>query len=292
MKFLLTGRLVTNLNDVMQGKSPRTPSFDRIARKPGTLRGLIKDTQGKPVPGARVLARTSAFGGLGSSASATSDARGYYEIPLPRGIARVWCGGVAVPYQGVRLALSLHPADGVLDDFVVKDGGIEHFVLRTWGVVSLDAITDNPIYSGNYYGGSFTVSYSTREADDENALKSWLVLGSTIELQTIPVGPLLDGSIGEALVVRQKLDGKVYFQVNNVPIGRYKIQAVVIEPSGKTSPLRLKDNSRQDLPGGLTPKVTDGPATLLFRSDGGTPNTLRIPGGNMARMELLAELAG
>jgi hypothetical protein len=111
---------------------------------------------------------------------ATSDANGYYEVPMPYGVGRVWCAGVGVTYNGIPMALSLPPADGEMDDFVSKTGGVENFVLLTHGIAIPSGVNDNPAYSGNYYGGTSSVGYSTREVKDTFSPQHWLTFGSEV----------------------------------------------------------------------------------------------------------------
>jgi hypothetical protein len=230
--------------------------------------------------------------GTKQSITVRTDANGLYEVPIPMGGCQVWCAGYALDYHGVRLALPLHPADGELDNLNKAQGDIENFVLLPYGVANPSGVSENPVYSGNYYGGTFTVGYSTREANDTFSPAYWLTLGSVVEITLTPDGPLVGGGAGRPIVIRKKLDYNCssYFQVNNVPIGRYKIQARLIE-NGNTVPIRLKENVGSPPKGGLNPKETEDEATLLFRSDTGDPKTLRVPKGNMGRLELLIERA-
>jgi hypothetical protein len=157
-----------------------------------------------------------------------------------------------------------------------------------YGVANISTASDNPVYSGAYYGASFTVGYGLREPDDNNAPKAWLVQGTEVEITLTPEGPLLDGSEGRPLIIRKKLTPGSYFQVNDIPIGFYRIRARVITENGG-EPLRIKDNSRSDRKGGLEPKESEGTATVLFRSASSDPSTLRAAGGNMERLSLLVE---
>ncbi|MGC4046790.1 MAG: carboxypeptidase-like regulatory domain-containing protein [Armatimonas sp.] len=280
------GRVVSNYDDCMEGRTPVKPKFTAIAPKRGALRGYVKDAQGRPVVGAKIMASSSAFGGFRTSATGTTNAQGYYEVAVPKGIARVWCAGVVVSQDGLRMALPLHPADNTLEDFDTTKGAVENFVLRSWGVANENG---DPSYSRNYYGGAFWLSYPTREPDDQNAPKDWLVLGSTIELTLTPDGPLMDGSKGEPLTFKAKVGSVGHFEANDIPIGRYSVKATLAMPDGKPQALRLRDNSRTNRPGGLEPKESNGQATLRFRSESTDPVMLRVPGGGMERLSLLID---
>jgi hypothetical protein len=209
---------------------------------------------------------------------------------MPQGVGRVWIAGVGMTYNGVRMALPLHPADGEISDFHSKTGGVENLALLTYGTANEAGASDNPAYGGNYYGASFNVGYYNREPGDENAPRSWMVLGSDVEITLTPDGPLADGSAGRPLVIRQKITPRGRFQVNNIPVGRYQIRARLIE-NGNTVPIRLKDGSLGGRKGGMTPTETDDTATIVFRSVSADPLMLRVPGGGMDRLDLTIEHA-
>ncbi len=280
--------VVTEMNDVMDGKTPAPPAFPKLAPKPGRLRGYVKDAAGRPLEGAKILVTTSAVGGLGSGVTAESDAKGYYEAPLPVGISQVWCAGYGVTYHGVRLALALRPADGKLGHFEAKKGAVENFYLAPYGIANEASVSENPVYAGGYYGASFTVGYWVADPD-RPGITGGVPEGSTIEITLTPQGPLVDGSKGRTLVLRKKLEPyKSYFQVNDVPVGRYTIAARLITDGG-SEPLRLKDNSGRPGKGGMTPKETEDSATIIFRSEGADHGILRVTGGSMERLSMLVE---
>ncbi|MES2459171.1 MAG: hypothetical protein V4671_01210 [Armatimonadota bacterium] len=279
----------TQLNDIMDGKMPRIPSFPKIARKPGFLRGYVKGIDGKPLVGASIMILPPTVYGSGlskRSVIAKTDANGLYEVAVPSGGCTVWCAGHAVNYRGVRLALPLHPVDGNLDSINTK-GDIENFALLPYGVANVSTSSENPGYGGAYYGASFTVNFASREPEDTN-YPQWLPFGSEIEITLVPDGLQLDGSVGRPIIIRKKVSPKGWFQVNNVPIGQYKIRARLTE-DGKTVPLVLKDNSNRDRKGGMTPPESSDWAAILFRSGGGDPVTQRVPGGGMDRHGLIVE---
>ena len=58
------------------------------------------------------------------------------------------------------------------------------------------------------------------------------------------------------------------FNVNNIPVGVYRINAK-LRNNGQITPLRLEETgSRSSLPFGIEPKATRGQATLAFRPNG------------------------
>jgi hypothetical protein len=279
----------TGMYDVMNGEMPKSPAFPKIAKKPGYLRGYVKNSAGKPLAGAKVMALTSAFGGFGSGTTGETNEQGYYEIKLPSGVARYWCAGYAVTYHGVRIASTLRPADGKMSDFDSKQGAVKNWVFLPYGIVDEATVSDNPKYSGGYFGASFTVGYWVDDPDPSRHLAGGVSVGDMIEITLTPQGPLIDGSTGRTIIIRNKVESAFSgFQVNNVPVGRYSISAKLTR-DGKTENLRLKENIRRDAKGGLMPKVTEDTATVIFRSDGSNPGILRVSGGNMERLEILLE---
>jgi hypothetical protein len=153
--------------------------------KPARAR-LRQERQGKPVAGAKIWSPTSAFGGFRTSANSTSDANGYYEVLMQHGVGRVWIAGVGMTYNGVRIALPLHPADGEISDFHSKTGGVENLALFTYGIANEAGVNDNPGYGGNYYGASFRLMYYWREPGDESAPRERLILESEMEVTLTP----------------------------------------------------------------------------------------------------------
>jgi hypothetical protein len=109
-----------------------------------------------------------------------------------------------------------------------------------------------------------------------------------VEITLTPDGPLADGSAGRPFVIRHKVVTRGWFEVHNIPVGRYRIQARVTE-GGKALPLRLKEGHLSGRKGGMTPTETDDTATIVFRSVSSDPMMLRVPAGGMDRLSLNAE---
>ena len=286
--------IVTNTNDVMGGKSPAIPAFPKLTRKPGYLRGSVRDSAGRPLEGAHIMVIPAALFGSSRTSQAIkgrTDANGFYEIALPVGGCRVWCAGYAVTVNGVRLALPLHPADGELDTLDKDRGDIENFVLLSYGIANPSTVSENPVYCRGYYGASFTIGYNLSDPTDSVVPPGNLPEGAEVEITLTPDGALMDGSQGHTLVVRKTLKNSSYFQVNDVPIGRYRIWARLLN-HGNAEPLRLKDNGRSAAQGGMEPKETEETATIIFRSESGDPSVLRVPNGNMERLSLLVKRIG
>jgi hypothetical protein len=140
-------------------------------------------------------------------------------------------------------------------------------VLLHYGIADRDKASEQPHYSGNYYGGSFTISYSVGDSRPVFADNYSLPDGSEIEVTLTPEGPLLDGSKGRVFVLRRPVTsntvGLVY--VNNLPVGQYKLQARLIQGDSK-APLLIKETGPySSQPFGLEPKEARGETVMTFR---------------------------
>ncbi|BCM94438.1 hypothetical protein IAD21_06345 [Abditibacteriota bacterium] len=257
--------LQRNIN-VMKAVVSSKPSFPKLTLKPGFVRGYVKDWKGRPLQGAVIGVRSTAVGGFYSGAQTKTDARGYYEVATPWGRASFYCAGYGVDWgdEG-RAALGLGTADGEADQFATAEGAVENWILWPYGIADRDGVSENPQYSGNYFGGTFSVYTSI----GETASAYELPVGATVELSLSPVGTLFDGSKGRSFLLRRPLEfGGNLFYVNNVPLGHYKISARLIQ-NGQSSPLKIKETGPYaNNPFGLDPKESRGETTLTFRPQG------------------------
>lgn len=256
--------------NVMKSAMPKLPTFPKLAKKSGYVRGYVYDVNGKPLKGARLGVRSTVAGGFYSGASARTDAKGYYEIAVPWGAAHFYRGGYAIPYGEGQAALSLHPANGDLEGFASANGAVENFVLLSYGIARPDEIQDNSRYSGNYYGGTFVIDWHVDE-DERWHNAQYLPVNSSIEITLTPTGPLADGSKGRPIVIRKNVGNISYSQlyVNNVPIGAYKISAKIV--GGKALKMR-ETGMYSSLPFGLEGKEAVGSAGFTFRPGSGNPD--------------------
>lgn len=247
--------------NVMGNTMPTFPTFPNVAKKPGKLRGYVKDVFGKPLQGAYIGVRSTVVGGLYSGASAETDAKGYYEIDVPWGAAHFYAAGYTIDYGEGRAAMALHPADGKTGSFASANGEVENFVLLTYGIADRDGMSEKPFYSTNYYGGAIRVEYDLNSGD------MWASKGSlpqNSEVEITLTGELMDMNAVKTFVIRRKTGGINNFNINNLPIGRYKISARLT--NGKQLKLRETGYNSQPL-FGLKPKEATGTADLLFAPD-------------------------
>jgi hypothetical protein len=251
--------------NVMKSAMPPLPTFPPLAPKKGMVRGYVRDSKGKPVKGAVIGVRSTVAGGFYSGASGKSDEKGYYEITVPWGAAHFYTASAAVDYGEGRAAMGLHPSDGEVDSFASANGLVENWVLLPYGIGDRDGVQDQPHYSGNYYGGSFTLDYNVADSrfPDDYSLPD----GAEIEVTLTPDGPLVDGSAGRPIVIRRAVreDAPKLCYINNIPVGVYRVSARLLQ-NGGSAPLLLKETgpySSQSF--GLEPKEARGTAMLSFR---------------------------
>ena len=241
--------------NVMGDEMPVMPQFPRLAPKPNRVRGYVKDWTGKPLAGAAIGIRGSFFAGHYSGAQGTTDATGYYEFVVPKGSAHFYNAGYQIEWGAGQAAVSLHPADGKLDSFTTVDGVVENFVLLPYGITSRENLQNGSRNPSTYYGGSIYVHYYAAEADDGNRSPSSLIENSILEITLTPE----DAAAGKSFVIRQPVGFAGNVTINNIPLGHYKITAMV---GGKR--LKLKETRKFNPLFGLTPNEAVGAASILF----------------------------
>lgn len=253
--------------NIMKEEMPNLPAFPKLTPKAGVVRGYIKDTNGKPLAGALIGVRATATGGLYSGASATSDARGYYEVKVPWGSVHFYCASYTTNYGGGRAALSLHPTDGQSGTFPSGPGLVRNWVLLPYGIADRNTLSEKPHFSTNFYGGAVNIDYHTTDRPPTFADDDYLPEGSQIDLSFTPVGKLLDGSQGRSFNIIREVGNSSWenFNVNNIPVGIYRVQAQ-LSYQGKTWPLHWEEiGPKSSMSFGLEPKSGSDQPTLTLR---------------------------
>ena len=248
----------TNYINVMGDEMPAMPQFSALPKKPGKVRGYVKDWTGKPLAGAEIGVRSSYFAGYYSGAQGKTDQNGYYEFVVPKGAAHFYNAGYQINWGNGVAAVSLHPADGKLDSFVTADGAVENFVLLPYGVTSRENLQENPHLPSTFYGGAIFLSWYSVEADDNNAPPFSVRAGSMLEITLTPDGKMLGSAAGQTFVIRKTLGMSGSFRIHNIPLGRYRIS---LKANGKA--LKIKDNKASSI-FGMSPAETTGEASILF----------------------------
>ena len=121
--FLIDGN--TDYVNVMSNAMPVLPQFPNVTKKPGYLRGYVKDTLGEPIAGAKLGLKSARMYDSYLAAAAETDGNGFYEIKIPTGGARFDYAGFTIQYSRGQAALGLHPADGNLSEsYPEATGGV------------------------------------------------------------------------------------------------------------------------------------------------------------------------
>jgi hypothetical protein len=261
---------------------PAIPAFPGLPKKPGYVRGYVKDTLGQPVAGALLGLKTARMYDAYLAASAETDARGYYEIKIPMGGGRFDYAGVTVAYGAGRAALGLHPADGGLSEsYPEAAGGVEHFVLLPYGIANAEDVHNNPRHRSNYYGGSFLIRYFI------GGFSGMLSAGTELEITLTPEGALVGGGAGRSFVIRKTVEDSSLgeFVINNVPVGRYRVE---VRQAGGT-PLKLTQKSPTGSVFGIEPKEAAGGAALVFNPLSADAKTAVAARGNWTDLEIIVQ---
>ena len=183
----------------------------------GYATGKVVDTRGNPIPGARILLDNTVFYASYINGSTKED--GTYRIKAQPGAWRAYAS-FKKTYNGNTYSLQLHP--DTIDSFD-DTGAVRNF---TWKLEGRE-----PENEYGYYGGLvkvFTDHGFYEDMDD-------------VELTLTPRGPLIDGSVGKTLVLRQGDHYWVqYGYLQDIPIGRYTVTATLKNEDG-ARPLRIQD---------------------------------------------------
>ena len=276
--------------NVMGDTMPVMPQFAALAKKPGYIRGVVKDTLGSPVAGAKLGLKSARMYDAYAAASAETNAEGYYEIKIPTGGARFDYAGLTLQYSRGPAAFGLHPADGSLSEsYPAAAGGVENFVMMAYGIADAEGAGKNPKYRGNYYGGSMMLRYFIAPpGQSPEDFANMLAAGSEIVIILKPVSVLGDGTNqARAFEILKKVEDSSLgeFFICNVPVGRYEL--TVVRADGK--PLRLKQKNPSGSVFGIQPAETTGTAQLIFNPLSADAKTATAGRGNWTDLEITVE---
>ena len=210
---MLTGLLAFGLS-ACEANGVTTPATEP---EHGYASGRVVDTRGQPIAGAKVHLDNTVF--YSSHMQATTGEDGRYRLKMHPG-AWLATAKFRTDYNGRSYELELHPENS--DSF--DDGGaVRDFTWKLEG--------RSPLSEYRYYGGFILVFTANGFYEDMEA----------VELRLAPDGPLIDGSEGHALSLRFGDRHWVqYGHVEDVPIGRYRVTAVLHAEDGPR-PLRIQD---------------------------------------------------
>ena len=202
--------LVKDNDNTLKGlPASKLPIYPKLAPKPGTVRGMAKDSSGKPIPNVEVAVYSSIGGGVRTTHKARTNAQGLYQVLVPAGICEVAQADCTVRYNGVGYKLMLEPVRGKFAQFESRKGHVENLILRT----------------GGKSGGTIRLLDNLESG--------------TIEIIVAPIGKLMDASAGRTFVYRYDTSNyKSEMYLNGLPLGRYKLTARLLD-DGEALPLRV-----------------------------------------------------
>ncbi|MBZ9750275.1 hypothetical protein K7W42_05290 [Deinococcus sp. HMF7604] len=195
---------------------------------PYVMTGVVKNSAGQPLAGVKVFADNTLYHNM--NALATTDAQGRYRLELPREVG-TWRAGAYVqrPYGGGIWESRLYADNAAA--FSGDQGAIRNFTWRLTGV-SEERPLGGTVWIHPDWAG---VDYDTND----------------VELTLTPVGPLLDGSVGQAVTWRLGDD----YTREDIPVGTYTLTARQISSTGQKRPMLVKSTYDSNK-GHYAPSVT------------------------------------
>lgn len=242
--------------DLMGRQRPKLPVFKTTNVKPGTLKGQVKDIYGRPLAGAQIGVRSSIIGGSYSSASATSDANGFYEMLLPVGNIEIWGAKYLMDYESAKAPVSLFPADSNLNSFNSTSGAVKNFILLPYGQGRPDEISKGPYWPSSYLGASIHLSYTLRT--QSLPLPGSFPVGSIIVISLTPLD-LVHADEKVSFTIRKVIESNELY-INNIPLGRYRIE-IKLENGAQ---ILMRENINLKPQFGMHPKQATGIAQVTF----------------------------
>ena len=188
--------------------------------EPGYVRGTVKTAAGAPIPGALIFID----GVLDQNFQFTTKEDGAFNIRLQPG-AYVAQATLSYKWEGQTYKFDLRPDS--TDTFDDSTGAVRNF---TWALTG-----EKPQPQMGSYGGFVYVDIGTDNfyLEDQDNI-TW-----TLE----PVGTLIDGSQGEAIVRKGGAPRTAeYGKILDVPVGRYKISGVYAPPGMKPQVLKFRNS--------------------------------------------------
>lgn len=188
---------------------------DPSGEQTGYVKGKVTDTQGRPLPGVKIIIDNTII--YNTYITTSTDDNGNYRAKLSTGSWLAYAQH-RVNYNGKTYSLYLDPDN--TDGFSI-DGGVCNFQWK------LSGAKKEPLKGT--YGGTILLT---------RGIGSTLFDNRNIEYTLTPLGTLIDGSQGEVLIEREAED---YPKLADIPIGRYRLTAVYRSAQGDI-PLQLMDH--------------------------------------------------
>jgi hypothetical protein len=188
--------------------------------QPGVVKGVVIDTQGRPLAGARIAACSTVY--AYSCIDRTSGSDGTYSMSLTPLDSWDATASITTTYNARTYCLDLHP--NISDHFSSDAGALRNFDWRLTGLVpGRETLTS---YASSYYGAALSVG----SGDLNSSLDLQLV-----QVTFVPQGPLVDGSAGATF---SKSNANWHeLGIGGIPLGRYAVSATYAPPGMASSAL-------------------------------------------------------
>lgn len=239
------------------------------APRPGYVTGLVLDTQGRPLAGARIFISGTTFTqGQKTSFETETKADGTYSLRVPDGRYQAKAS-YTTTFEGQTFSFFMDPASGNPSTSVdSSEGGNLNFRWKLSGVRAGSGAGASR--HSDFYGSSVDFSYCGLPAEAYCADKYTALTpgaapgGSVITVTFTPQGKLVDGSAGKPMVYtfkaaplappggypqtipggggRLKLSQDWPYhstEFNDLPLGRYTLSVTATLPDGSRRPLKL-----------------------------------------------------
>ena len=189
----------------------------------GTVRGLVRDAQGRPLAGAEINISNAVY--VTSPVSGSTGADGAYLLELPPN--QVWRAyGSINKTLGGRTYCSELAADND-EVFGSADATTRNF---TWKLAGLKSPSLPSTSGSSYYGARLSVNWTYRDGTGHYNFEQ-------LRINFVPNGPLVDGStIGPFNGVVGRWAGA---EMGNIPLGIYTVTADYLPPNGSAIRLRV-----------------------------------------------------
>ena len=197
------------------------------AARQGTVRGVARDTQGRPLAGAEIHISNAVY--VTSPVSGATGADGAYLLELPPN--QVWraYGSINKTLGGRTYCSELAPDNEEI--FRSSDATVRNF---TWKLAGLKSPTLPPNSSSSYYGARLAVNWTSRDGTGHYNF-------AQLRVGFVPNGALIDGStIGAFSGVVGNWAGA---EMGGIPLGMYTVTADYLPPDG-SAPIRLRVGTR------------------------------------------------
>ena len=236
---LVTGGCLFGDDDKPSRNASRRTARPSSSSEANVIKGVVRDEQGDPVSGARIVIAgfTGNPNGLNAAdfiKTAVTDARGAYRMSVPRGLYGI-SGEADVEFDSKSYkSLYLHPSDGDCEKQMSDDGIVKNFTLRLTGFMKC-ATSPDPENSGFYSGAAIVLLPQESSLPDDARLTFTLT----------PLGALADGNKGKTVKFTRTFGALRNFSgaidttntLHDIPLGRYRLTGFATLSNGQRQTL-------------------------------------------------------